>query len=99
MLDKKDVHAVEVLCKDFSKAFDLLQPSKLAETLQDISVTPDILRLSLNFMSRKQQCVRIKSATSDYIPIHVEVPQGTLSGPMFWLAFLSIPTVFHQLTV
>ena len=40
-------------------------------------------------MSSRQQCVRIKSATSDYIPIHVGVPQGTLSGPMFWLAFIN----------
>ena len=101
LLDDKSTKAVEVIFKDFSKAFDPLQPSKLATVLADMGVSADILELSLHFMSSRQQCVRVKSSLSDYKPIDVGVPQGTLLGPMFWLAFINSynPPSSHSITM
>ena len=89
MLDDRGIKAVEVLFKDFSKAFDSLQPAQLLKSLVEMGVTSDILKLSMDFMTNRQQRVRIKDASSPYLPITVGVPQGTLAGPMFWLAFIN----------
>ena len=87
MLDDRSIKAVEGLFKDLSEAFDSLQPAQLLKSLVEMSVTSDILKLSMDFMTNRQQRVRIKDASAPYLPITVGVPQGTLAGPMFWLAF------------
>ena len=55
----------------------------------DLGVTSDMLELSMNFMRNRQQCVRVKEEKSPYADINVGVPQGTLAGPLFWLAFIN----------
>ena len=90
MLDDRGIKAVEVLFKDFSKAFDSLQPAKLLKSLVEMGVTSDILKLSMDFMTNRQQsqdqgCL----VTIRYLPITVGVPQGTFAGPMLWLAFVN----------
>ena len=55
MLDDRGIKAVEVLFKDFSKAFDSLQPAKLLKSLVEMGVTSDILKLSMDFMTNRQQ--------------------------------------------
>ena len=77
MLDDRGIKAVEVLFKDFSKAFDSLQPAKLLKSLVEMGVTSDILKLSMDFMTNREQRVRIKDASSPYLPITVDEPQGT----------------------
>lgn len=89
MLDNKNTKAVEVLYKDFSKAFDSLQPSKLMLALNSLGLSTNMQQLCLNFLCDRQQRVRVKSTVSSYIPVKVGVPQGTLAGPMFWLAFIN----------
>ena len=43
----------------------------------------------MNFMQNSQQWVRVKEEKSPYANINVGVPQGTLAGPLFWLAFVN----------
>ena len=43
----------------------------------------------MNVMQNRQQCVRVKEEKSPYADINVGVPQGTLAGPLFWLAFIN----------
>ena len=76
MLDDRGIKAVEVLFKDFSKAFDSLQPAKLLKSLIEMGVTSDILKLSMDFMTNRQQRVRIKDASSPHLPTSVGVPQA-----------------------
>ena len=42
--------------------------------------------LANEFLDTRQQCVRLGETKSSYAPICVGVPQGTVSGPLFWLA-------------
>ena len=84
MLDDIGIQAVEVLFKDFVQI-----SAKLLKSLVEMNVTSDILKLSMDFMTNRQQRVRIKDASSPYLPITVGLPQGTLAGPMFWLAFVN----------
>jgi hypothetical protein len=88
MLDQSNT-AVEVIFKDFTKAFDSLQPNKLIAALKDLDATPSLLQLALSFLTERKQRVRIKSDVSEYAATTVGVPQGTLAGPMFWLAFIN----------
>ena len=76
MLDDRGIKAVEVLFKDFSKAFDSLQPAKLLKSLVETGVTSNILKLSVDFITNRQQRVRIKDALLPHLPITVSVPQA-----------------------
>ena len=88
MLDCKNTVAVNVVFKDFSKAFNCMQPEVLLKRLQDLNVTNNMIRLCNSFLSERKQRVRISDKTSDYLPVDVGVPQGTISGPFFWIAFI-----------
>ena len=55
MLDDRSIKAVEGLFKDLSEAFDSLQPAQLLKSLVEMSVTSDILKLSMDFMTNRQQ--------------------------------------------
>ena len=98
-LDCKSTKAIEVIYKDFSKAFDSLQPSKLLSALSNMQVPGSIIQLCLNFLDGRQQRVRYNAAKSTYIPSRVGVPQGTLLGPLFWLAFINSYTPDADITM
>ena len=76
MLDDRGIKAVEVLFKDLSKPFDSLQPAKLLKSLVETGVTLNILKLSMDFITNRQQRVRIKDALSPHLPITVSVPRA-----------------------
>jgi hypothetical protein len=88
-LDNKNNKAVEVIFKDFSKAFDSLQPGKLLEALHSLGIPSHIVQLSIDFLNNRKQRVRVNSSKSNYIESQVGVPQGTIAGPLFWLAFIN----------
>ena len=89
MLDHKDNAYVEAILADFSKAFDRMQPKILVETLMKLDIPNDLILLANDFLHDRQQCVRLGKHKSSYAPIRVGVPQGTITGPIFWLAFVS----------
>ena len=88
MLDQKDTAAVNVILKDFSKAFNRMQPTILLQRLNAMNVTSKMSKLCMNFMSDRKQCTQVNSKMSDYLPVELGVPQGILSGPLFGLAFI-----------
>ena len=89
ILDNKSNAAVQVLFKDFSKAFDLMQPSLLLDTLKSMEVSDEVRDLCQSFMSDREQCVVLNGKRSTYAQKTVGVPQGTISGPLFWIAFVN----------
>ena len=88
MLDQKDTAAVNVIFKDFSKAFNCMRPSILLQRLNAMNVNSNITKLCTNVLSDRKQCTQVNSKMLDYLPVEVGVPQGTLSGLLFWLAFI-----------
>jgi hypothetical protein len=51
---------------------------------------PDhIIRLSLNFLTDREQRVRVDNSKSEYSAVHVGISQGTTAGLLFWLAFIN----------
>ena len=65
-----------------------MQPSILQSALTKHGLTEDIIELCLNFLTNRQQCVKIGDKRSVYKDVRVGVPQGTIAGPLFWLAFI-----------
>ena len=88
-LDNRTNKAVEVIYKDFSKAFDSLQPGRLLEALQSLNSPSHITKLAMDFLNNRKQRVRVNSSTSGFVESQVGVPQGTIVGPLFWLAFIN----------
>lgn len=87
-LDDKSTVCVSVILKDFSKAFDKMQPSILLEKLLRLGCDSNILLLAKSFLADRTQQVVVNGKKSESKVVNVGVPQGTISGPMFWLAFV-----------
>mgnify|MGYP001791570963 FL=1 len=84
LLDCKSTYGVQCLLIDFSKAFDLMKPDTLAHKLLDMAVPTFIIRVIMNFLSNRQQCVKFQNSQSCIKPSSIGVPQGTILGPALW---------------
>lgn len=87
-LDHKSTYAVQSLCLDFSKAFDLMRPDTLAKKLLKQNVAPLTVKLVTDFLSERSQCVKIEETKSAPLRTKLGVPQGTISGPILWNLFV-----------
>ena len=74
--------------KDFSKAFDKLQPSILLSKLEKFGIQHSLIDLIENFLTDRHQKVSMNASSSSVMPITVGAPQGTRLGPWLWLAFV-----------
>ena len=79
MLDCKYNQAMQVVFKDFSKAFDCMQLAILQECLFSLEIKPDLIELFINFLSERNQLVHINQewGKSSWTQVVVGVPQGT----------------------
>ena len=88
-LDNKGTYGVQCLLIDFSKAFDLMMPDTLAHKLSDMNVPPYIVRLVIDLLTKRQQCVKYQNSQSSTKPTRVGVPQGTIFGPFLWNVYVT----------
>jgi hypothetical protein len=88
LLDNKENFAVQGLFLDFSKAFDLMRPDLLSKQLASLHVSPGLISLTKSFLSERVQTVRYNGTISKQLPSAIGVPQGTLTGPILWNAFV-----------
>lgn len=87
---KQSNSTVNIIFKDFSKAFDMMQPARLLNALKNLQINENIIALAADFLTNRSQRVKVAQSTSNYMSSKVGVPQGTLCGPMFWLVFINI---------
>ena len=88
-LDEKCMYGVQCLFIGFSKAFDLMKPDTLARKLLDMDVPVPLVRLVINFLSHRTQCVKFQDSQSGVKPSRIGVPQGTILGPALWNVYVS----------
>ena len=86
-LDKK--HIVGTLLMDLSKAYDCLPHDLLIAKLAAYGVDFPSLSLLYDYLSNRQQRVKVQSHFSDWLKIETGIPQGSILGPILFNIFLN----------
>ena len=81
--------SVRILLVDFAKAFDLVDHSIVLDKLNSLGVHSSLVQWSASFLSGREQCVKIGSSFSKVAAVSAGCPQGTLMGPLVFVAHIN----------
>jgi hypothetical protein len=85
---RKAVGVVGIMAFDLSAAFDTVSKQQLLPKLEGLGVRGRALEWFDNYLTGGRQAVVWDSATSNFIPIDYGVRQGSLLGPLLFLALV-----------
>ncbi len=74
---------------DLSKASDCVNHGLLIAKLSAYGLNMDVLQLIRSFLFNRQQRVKINNSFSDWKEIKIEVPQGSILGPLLFNVFIN----------
>lgn len=73
---------------DLTKAFDVVNHSKLLERLDQLGIRGICNDLIRSYLTNRTQCVKVGDIYSDQLVIKTGVPQGSLLGPLLYLLYI-----------
>ena len=90
---------VDMLYLDFSKAFDSVSHRLLIHKLQFFGFHSHLLNWFKAYLMGREQRVVVDSLNSDWLPVLLGVPQGSILGPMLFLCYINdMPSCTHNST-
>ena len=86
-LDNKD--NIDLMCIDFSKAFDSVSHNKLLLKLKNYGINGNLLKWINSFLSNRRFSFKINNALSAEYPVTSSVPQGSILATIFFILFVN----------
>ena len=86
ILDKRDY--AKILLSDLSKAFDCINHELLIAKVHTYAFSLESLTFIQSYLTNQIQTVKINSWFSEYSNIESGVPQGSISGQLFFNIFI-----------
>ena len=87
---------------DLSKAFDTLEKTILLKKLEHYRMESSALQLLKNYLTNREQFVKIYDIKSNVLPINTGVPQGSILCPLLFIVYVNdfsqASTVFKLIT-
>ena len=83
---------------DLSEGYDCVNHDLIIAKLEAYGVAENSLGLIQNYLSQRQQRVRVGSALSEWLEIILEVPKGSILGPILFNGFINDLLLFIKET-
>ena len=86
-LDKR--RQIDIIIMDFTKAFDKVPHQRLLMKLWRYGIRGNTHKWITSFLTQRKQRVVMDGEFSDWVRVESSVPQGTVTGPLFFLLFIN----------
>ncbi len=84
-----DGYVTGVIFLDLKKAFDTVNHNILLQKLKHHGVDNNELSWFQSYLNNRSQSVSVNSTLSDFEPINIGIPQGSILGPLLFILFVN----------